>query len=63
MDKMLLSIVPNEEKLTIDVVQGERVLYSIPCINTTHFYTVWLLVEKKLEGKEIESSILGIKKD
>jgi hypothetical protein len=63
MKKMELRVVPDEALLRVDVVQEDRVLYSINCVNLCHFYAVAFLAQKKIEGKEIDSEIFKLKKD
>ena len=63
MKKMELKVVPDEKQLKVDVVQEDRVLYSINCVNLCHFYAVSFLAQKKIEGNNINSEIFSLKKE
>jgi hypothetical protein len=63
MTKMDLKVVPDEKLLKVDVVQEDRVLYSVNCVNLCHFYAVAFLAQKKIEGQNVDSEIFNLKKE
>jgi hypothetical protein len=64
MSQPKIKVIAHRNSFVVEVFQEDRVLYTIPCINSCHFYAVLFLLKKQLlEGKKIESEILSLKKD
>lgn len=61
MVKLDLKVVTDEKQLKVDVVQEDRVLYSVNCVNLCHFYAVAFLAQKQIEGQNVDSKIFNLK--